>query len=94
VTFTDGSSRYDNDRRRRHVLQHPQTGVRRSARTDLSDKGIYRFATERDPSIDQLHVFVGPTPGLLPLSKDAMYLFTTTRLSAQHADHEARRISF
>jgi 2-polyprenyl-6-methoxyphenol hydroxylase-like FAD-dependent oxidoreductase len=35
--------------------------------------------TERDPSIDQIHVFVGPKlkAGFIPLSKDAMYLFTT-----------------
>ena len=35
--------------------------------------------TERDPAIDQLHVFVGPKlkAGFIPLSNDSMYLFTT-----------------
>ena len=42
-------------------------------------QGVYRFMTERDPSIDQLHVFVGPKlkAGFIPLSNDSMYLFTT-----------------
>ena len=42
-------------------------------------QGVYRFMTERDPSIDQLHVFVGPKlkAGFIPLSRDSMYLFTT-----------------
>jgi 2-polyprenyl-6-methoxyphenol hydroxylase-like FAD-dependent oxidoreductase len=42
-------------------------------------QGVYRFMTERAPSIDQLHVFVGPKlkAGFIPLSNDAMYLFTT-----------------
>ena len=42
-------------------------------------QGVYRFMTERHPSIDQLHVFVGPKlkAGFIPLSDDSMYLFTT-----------------
>jgi 2-polyprenyl-6-methoxyphenol hydroxylase-like FAD-dependent oxidoreductase len=42
-------------------------------------QGVYRFMTDRHPSIDQIVVFVGPKlkAGFIPLSEDSMYLFTT-----------------
>jgi 2-polyprenyl-6-methoxyphenol hydroxylase-like FAD-dependent oxidoreductase len=81
VRFTDGTSgRYD--------LVVGADGVFSSIRKRVFGEayepvyvgqGVYRFMTERDPSIDQIHVFVGPKlkAGFIPLSKDAMYLFTT-----------------
>ena len=81
MRFTDGTSgRYD--------LVVGADGVFSSIRKRVFGEayepvyvgqGVYRFMTERDPSIDQIHVFVGPKlkAGFIPLSKDAMYLFTT-----------------
>jgi 2-polyprenyl-6-methoxyphenol hydroxylase-like FAD-dependent oxidoreductase len=81
VRFTDGSSgRYD--------LVVGADGVFSSIRRRIFGnahepiyvgQGVYRFMTERDPSIDQIHVFVGPKlkAGFIPLSNDSMYLFTT-----------------
>jgi 2-polyprenyl-6-methoxyphenol hydroxylase-like FAD-dependent oxidoreductase len=81
VSFTDGSSgRYD--------LVVGADGVFSATRKRIFGdayeptyvgQGVYRFMIERDPSIDQLHVFVGPKlkAGFIPLSEDSMYLFTT-----------------
>jgi 2-polyprenyl-6-methoxyphenol hydroxylase-like FAD-dependent oxidoreductase len=81
VRFTDGSSgHYD--------LVVGADGVFSSIRKRVFGEayepiyvgqGVYRFMTERHPSIDQLHVFVGPKlkAGFIPLSEDSMYLFTT-----------------
>jgi 2-polyprenyl-6-methoxyphenol hydroxylase-like FAD-dependent oxidoreductase len=81
VRFTDGSSgHYD--------LVVGADGVFSSIRKRVFGEacepiyvgqGVYRFMTERHPSIDQLHVFVGPKlkAGFIPLSDDSMYLFTT-----------------
>jgi 2-polyprenyl-6-methoxyphenol hydroxylase-like FAD-dependent oxidoreductase len=42
-------------------------------------QGVFRFTTERIPSINNIHVFVGPKlkAGFLPMGDDSMYLFTT-----------------
>ncbi len=81
VRFTDGSGgRYD--------LVVGADGVFSSIRKRVFGEayeptyvgqGVYRFMTERHPSIDQIHVFVGPKlkAGFIPLSDDSMYLFTT-----------------
>lgn len=87
VSFTDGSSgSYD--------LVVGADGVFSSIRKRIFGnthepnyvgQGVYRFMTERDPSIDQIHVFVGPKfkAGFIPLTKDTMYLFTTMSYPAQ-----------
>jgi 2-polyprenyl-6-methoxyphenol hydroxylase-like FAD-dependent oxidoreductase len=81
VTLTDGSTgRYD--------LVVGADGVFSSIRKQIFGsaheptyvgQGVFRFMTERDTSIDQLYVFVGPKlkAGFIPLSKEWMYLFTT-----------------
>ena len=81
VSFTDGSSgRYD--------LVVGADGVFSSIRKQIFGEayeptyvgqGVFRFMTERDPSIDQICVFVGPKlkAGFIPLSNEWMYLFTT-----------------
>jgi 2-polyprenyl-6-methoxyphenol hydroxylase-like FAD-dependent oxidoreductase len=81
VRFTDGSSgRYD--------LVVGADGVFSSIRKLIFGEtheptyvgqGVFRFMTERHPSIDQLYVFVGPKlkAGFIPLSNEWMYLFTT-----------------
>ena len=61
-------------------------------------QGVYRFMTERHPSIDQLQVFVGPKlkAGFIPLSDDSMYLFTTmsypphTRIDESKTSHHSQ----
>lgn len=81
VRLTDGSSgRYDLVVGADGVF----SSIRRRVLGDAYEpeyvgQGVYRFMTERDPSIDQIHVFVGPKlkAGFIPLSNDAMYLFTT-----------------
>ena len=101
ASFTDGSSgRYD--------LVVGADGVFSSIRKRIFGdahepiyvgQGVYRFMTERDPSIDQIHVFVGPKlkAGFIPLSKDTMYLFTTmnypphTRWPRDDETHERSR---
>jgi len=79
--FTDGS-------RGRYDLVVGADGVFSSIRKRIfgnayepiyAGQGVFRFTTERIPSIDNIHVFVGPKlkAGFLPLGDDSMYLFTT-----------------
>ena len=87
VTFTDGTSgRYDLVVGADGVF----SSIRKRAFGDAYEpayvgQGVYRFMTERDPSIDQIHVFVGPKlkAGFIPLSNDSMYLFTTMNYPPQ-----------
>jgi 2-polyprenyl-6-methoxyphenol hydroxylase-like FAD-dependent oxidoreductase len=81
VRFTDGTSgRYDLVAGADGVF----SSIRKRVFGDAHEpayvgQGVYRFMTERDPAIDQIHVFVGPKlkAGFIPLSNDSMYLFTT-----------------
>jgi 2-polyprenyl-6-methoxyphenol hydroxylase-like FAD-dependent oxidoreductase len=79
--FTDGSgAQYD--------LVVGADGVFSSVRKRLfgdayepiyAGQGVFRFTTERNPSIHNIHVFVGPKlkAGFLPMGAGWMYLFTT-----------------
>ena len=81
VRFTDGGTgRYD--------LVVGADGVFSSIRKQIlgnahepvyAGQGVFRFTTERIPTIDNIHVFVGPKlkAGFLPMGDDSMYLFTT-----------------
>jgi 2-polyprenyl-6-methoxyphenol hydroxylase-like FAD-dependent oxidoreductase len=94
VRLTDGSSdRYD--------LVVGADGVFSSIRKQMFGdayepayvgQGVFRFMTERDPSIDQLCVFVGPKlkAGFIPLSKEWMYLFTTLSFTSNPRIDESR----
>jgi 2-polyprenyl-6-methoxyphenol hydroxylase-like FAD-dependent oxidoreductase len=81
VQFTDGSSgRYDLVVGADGVFSSIRKRVFGEAHEPIYvGQGVYRFMTERDPAIDQIHVFVGPKlkAGFIPLSKNSMYLFTT-----------------
>lgn len=84
VSFTDGTKgRYD--------LVVGADGIFSSVREKtfadtpkpaFAGQGVWRFMTERHPSIDQINVFVGPKlkAGFIPLGKDWMYIFTTVSL--------------
>ena len=81
VRFTDGSGgRYD--------LVVGADGVFSSVRKRIfgdayepvyAGQGVFRFTTARIPTIENIHVFVGPKlkAGFLPMGADWMYLFTT-----------------
>jgi 2-polyprenyl-6-methoxyphenol hydroxylase-like FAD-dependent oxidoreductase len=81
VRFTDGTTgRYDLVVGADGVF----SGIRKQIYGDAYEptyvgQGVYRFMTDRHPSIDQIVVFVGPKlkAGFIPLSEDSMYLFTT-----------------
>jgi 2-polyprenyl-6-methoxyphenol hydroxylase-like FAD-dependent oxidoreductase len=81
VSFTDGTSgRYDlvigadgvfSDIRERlfgHAYEPSYVG-----------QGVFRFTTKRVPSIENIHVFVGPKlkAGFLPMGAESMYLLLT-----------------
>src|SRR6202021_1627063 len=78
VQFTDGSSgRYDLVVGADGVFSSIRKRVFREAHEPIYvGQGVYRFMTERDPAIDQIHVFVGPKlkAGFIPPSNTSMYL--------------------
>ncbi len=82
VTFTDGSQG-------RYALMVGADGVYSKVRTLLfgdtytprfTGQAVWRYNFKRDASIDHLASFMGPggNAGLVPLSEDLMYMFSTS----------------